>query len=150
MTFFRSAYWGGGGGCTIHLFVLTLYNSKNIGGAHAPPPLPAPRCLQNVFWGLRHWWNFSTSLVELIFLEIFRNARFCLISHNSEHRWKDSLQCSHLISFAAGYLPREIRRLHWRLLERMSGMSGKLAFLRHVCMVFCRTSLWKLHMDLSK
>ena len=31
------------------------------------------------FRRLRHWWNFSTSLVELFLLEIFRNAWFLLI-----------------------------------------------------------------------
>ena len=34
---------------------------------------------QNFFRKLRHWWNFSTSLVEHFLSEIFGNARFFLI-----------------------------------------------------------------------
>ena len=32
---------GGGGGGTGHFFLLTLYNSKNIGGARVPPGSPS-------------------------------------------------------------------------------------------------------------
>ena len=37
-------YWEGGGGGTRHLFLLTLYNSKNIGVAYALPPLLRGPC----------------------------------------------------------------------------------------------------------
>ena len=36
---------GGGGGGGGHFFLLTLYDFKNIGGAHAPLGPPAPRSL---------------------------------------------------------------------------------------------------------
>ena len=55
--------WGGGddwilgGGGTIHFFLLTLYNFKNIGGAHAPlPPLRRSPCGRNFISSFGHFW----------------------------------------------------------------------------------------------
>ena len=44
---------------------------------------------QNFFRRLRHWWNFSTSLVELFVSEIFGNARFLLIFANFKLLWTE-------------------------------------------------------------
>ena len=53
-------YWGG----TIHFFLLTLYNFKNIGGARAPSP-PPPLLRGPCFKGIARAVGFFKACTQL-------------------------------------------------------------------------------------
>ena len=70
-------YWGGG---QKHLFLLSLYNFKNIGGKRAPPPPPPPPSL------LRGPWAITTTLI-LVTKNFFKSpSRIWHDTHRREKR----------------------------------------------------------------
>ena len=74
------------------------------------------------------------------------------VAHRLKTIWysKSSLQCSRLISFAAGSLPpfrgrepaaKEIRRLHWRLQQIQLNSTRQLSWTRSV-MLYASNTAW--------